>query len=85
MGLARDLTMGTGGRRGRPKTSPDVAALRRMTKAAQPDLGAFRDTLDRVATRPGRLTYAEGMAYQAAAVRYTELSGKQYGPQVAQH
>lgn len=81
MGLARDLTMGPKRRTARPGSTPDYAALKRLTTAPAPDLAAFRALLDRVGSG-GRMRYAEGLIYTAACARYSELTGEQYGPAI---
>lgn len=60
-------------------TSP--IRVRRLTKAADPDLAVFRATLDRVGANPHRFRFAEGAVYISACTRYTELTGEPYGIQ----
>lgn len=81
MGLARDLSMGPRKPRSRVGSTGDYATLRRLTKAANPDLATFRAVLDRVSANPNRFRFAEGAAYIAACTRYTELTGEPYGIQ----
>lgn len=83
MGLARDLTMGP--RRPRSNAiaaNPDYAALRRLTRAASPDLEVMRTILDRVGSNPARMRFKEGAIYIEACKRYRELSGEDYGPRL---
>lgn len=81
MGLARELSMGPPRKRSRVGNTGDYATLRRLTKAANPDLVKFREVLDRVSGNPHRFRPAEGAAYIAACARYTELTGQPYGIQ----
>lgn len=66
----------------RPGTTPDYAALKRLTACADPDLTAFRAILERVGAQRERMRYAEGVIYAKACERYSELSGEQFGPRI---
>jgi hypothetical protein len=81
MGLARELSMGPR----RPRTNriaadPDYAALRRLTRAAQPDVAQLRTILERVGAKPERMRFKEGAIYIEACQRYQQLTGEAYGP-----
>lgn len=82
MGLARDLTMGTRKRSKHGANTGDYAALRRLTRAANPDLATFRAVLERVGGQRERMRFAEGAVYAEACERYRELSGEDYGPRI---
>jgi hypothetical protein len=81
MGLARELTMGTRRPRGGGiAANPDYAALRRLTRAANPDVETMRTILDRVGASPARMRFKEGAIYIEACQRYRALTGQDYGP-----
>ncbi|MHB9861961.1 hypothetical protein [Streptomyces sp. YIM S03343] len=83
MGLARELTMGTRRPRGNAIAAhPDYAALRRLTRARNPDLDTFRTILDRVGASPARMRFKEGAIYVEACQRYRALTGEDYGPRL---
>jgi hypothetical protein len=70
MGLARDLSMARGRKRGKsPAEASDWAALRRLACAARPDLETFAAVLER--TSPA----ADQPEWQFASRRYAELTG----------
>ena len=81
MGLARELSMGPRKPRSRVGNEGDFAALRRMTKAENPNLDTFRAILDRVGAQKTRFRFAEGAAYISACTRYSQLTGEPYGVQ----
>jgi len=60
----------------------DYAELRRLTRAASPDLTVFRAVLERVGGTRERMRFAEGVVYAEACQSYRELSGEDFGPRI---
>lgn len=79
MGRARELSMGPRKPRSRVGNEGDFARLRRLTAAENPDVEQFKEVLDRVSAQTTRFRQAEGMVFNRACARYTELTGEQYG------
>lgn len=86
MGLARDLTMGNGGRGRRSSTQPGSTPVYRLlrTLTAAPELTAeqlaeLRAACEQVAAG-GRLRPAEIRIWAAACTRYKQETGEKIGP-----
>lgn len=80
MGLARELTMGPRQPRKRSSTDPDIAALRRLSRVAKPDVDTFRETLERVTASARRQRFADGAIVAVALERYAVLTGSPFTP-----
>lgn len=80
MGLARELTEGPKRPRKHSGTDPDIAALRRLSRAAKPDVDTFRETLERVTASARRQRFADGAILAVALERYAAITGTAFTP-----